>query len=519
MTLLESHSILLLSAICIPFLMGLYALLCSQLQSAPFKSICYAGFAWPLFVAIYLCTQFDASLAGGYNFQLRLPTGLEQIGIYLHLGLNAISMPLFCLAAIVGAAAGYYALHSKAERLHLYMALLLIMQAGLMGTFASVDLFFFYFFHEFALIPTFIMIGVWGGPDRKAVAMELTIYLTLGALISLIGLIALYLESGADAFSMIELRSYLAANPIMETVQSNLFALLLFGFGILVSLFPFHSWAPKGYACAPSSAAMLHAGVLKKFGLYGLLQIAVPLLGSGLGDWSSWLIWLALGNVLIIGLITLAQKDLKLMLGYSSVMHMGYAFLGLATASLVGLGGVLLMMLAHGLSVALLFMLSTCVYHRSQSFDMSAMGGLAQRAPVLAAFFVAATMASIGLPGFGNFWGEFAIFAALAESEATRWITPLAAIGIIISAIYGLRAVANIFFGRSKIPEDTAGAIVDLQFHEKLPAVVLLAGLLLIGCYPKIVSDAVDSELQQVLKTSPVATAQVDRLPQSDASH
>ena len=177
------------------------------------------------------------------------------------------------------------------------------------------------------------------------------------------------------------------------------------------------------------------------------------------------------------------------------------------------------MMLAHGLSVALLFMLSTCVYHRSQSFDMSAMGGLAQRAPVLAAFFVAATMASIGLPGFGNFWGEFAIFAALAESEATRWITPLAAIGIIISAIYGLRAVANIFFGRSKIPEDTAGVIVDLQFHEKLPAVVLLAGLLLIGCYPKIVSDAVDSELQQVLKTSPVATAQVDRLPQPDASH
>ena len=166
MTLLESHSILLLSAICIPFSMGLYALLCSQLQSAPFKSICYAGFAWPLFVAIYLCTQFDASLAGGYNFQLRLPTGLEQIGIYLHLGLNAVSMPLFCLAAIVGAAAGYYALHSKAERLHLYMALLLIMQAGLMGTFASVDLFFFYFFHEFALIPTFIMIGVWGGPDR-----------------------------------------------------------------------------------------------------------------------------------------------------------------------------------------------------------------------------------------------------------------------------------------------------------------------------------------------------------------
>ena len=519
MNVFDSHSVLLLSAICLPFLMGLYALLCSNVQSAPLKSICFVGFGWPLVVAIFLCTQFDASLAGAYNFQLRLPTGLEQLGIYLHLGLNAISMPLFCLAAIVGAAAGYYALHSKAERLHLYMALLLIMLAGLMGTFASVDLFFFYFFHEFALIPTFIMIGIWGGPDRKSVAMELTIYLTLGALISLIGLIALYLESGADSFSMIELRAYLAANPLQETVQSNLFALLLFGFGILVSLFPFHSWAPKGYACAPSSAAMLHAGVLKKFGLYGLLQIAVPLLGSGLGDWSSWIIWLALGNVLIIGLVTLAQKDLKLMLGYSSVMHMGYAFLGLTTASIVGLGGVLLMMLAHGLSVALLFMLSTCVYHRSQSFDMSAMGGLAQRAPVLAAFFVAATMASIGLPGFGNFWGEFAIFAALAESEATRWVTPLAAIGIILSAIYGLRAVANIFFGSSKIPNEAAESIVDLKFYEKLPAVILLAALLLIGCYPKIISDAVDSELQQVLNPAPVANAPVVNPSKIDSAH
>jgi NADH-quinone oxidoreductase subunit M len=385
------------------------------------RTISTLGFAWPLVVSALLIVLFEPT-AGAYNFELKLPTGLESIGIYLHLGLNAISMPLFLLAAVVGFAAGLYAMFSKAERPHLYLALLLFMLAGLMGTFASIDVFFFYFFHEFALIPTFIMIGIWGGAGRRAAAIEMTIYLTLGAMLSLLGLVALYSYSGAESFSLVELRNYLGAQPLAETVQNNIYALLLFGFGILVSLFPFHSWAPKGYAVAPTGAAMLHAGVLKKFGLYGLLQLGWPLLPAGAAHWFPWIVWLALANILIIGLITIAQRDVKLMLGYSSVMHMGYAFLGIAAFSVVGAGGALLMMVAHGLSVALLFMLSTCIYHRSQTFDMQQMGGLATKAPVLAAFFVAATMASIGLPGFGNFWGEFTIFAALAESDATRWI-------------------------------------------------------------------------------------------------
>jgi NADH-quinone oxidoreductase subunit M len=437
-------------------------------------------------------------LLGGYNFELILPTGLESIGINLHLGLNGISMPLFLLAGVVGLAAGYYSMHANAERLHLYVALLLFMLSGLVGTFASVDVFFFYFFHEFALIPTFIMIGIWGGEGRRGAAIEMTIYLTLGALISLLGLIALYAQTGADTFSLPVLRDYLVAQPLSETVQSNIFALLLFGFGILVSLFPFHSWAPKGYAVAPTGAAMLHAGVLKKFGLYGLLQIAAPLLPMGAAHWFPWIVWLALGNILIIGLVTMAQKDLKMMLGYSSVMHMGYAFLGIATFSIVGVGGALLMMVAHGLSVALLFMLATCIYHRSQTFNMKEIGGLATKAPVLAAFFVAGTMASIGLPGFANFWGEFTIFAALAETEMTRWIVAPAAIGIIISAIYGLRAVANVFFGKptAKFADRlNSGEIVDLKSFEKLPACILVAALLFVGLYPRLLSDRANEEL------------------------
>jgi len=501
MGIFDTTSYFLLASICAPILAGCVLLGGARMTVPSIRAIGAFGFGWPLIIGLMLFCLFEPSVAGGYNFELKLPTGLEAVGIHLHLGLNGISMPLFLLAGVVGAAAGFYAMYAKAERLHLYLALLLFMLGGLMGTFASVDVFFFYFFHEFALIPTFILIGIWGGVGRRGAAIEMTIYLTLGALLSLIGLIALYAESGASSFSLPALRDYLASQPLSETVQTNIFALLLFGFGILVSLFPFHSWAPKGYAVAPSGAAMLHAGVLKKFGLYGLLQIGAPLLPEGAAHWFPWIVWLALGNILLIGLVTMAQRDLKMMLGYSSVMHMGYAFLGIATFSVVGVGGALLLMVAHGLSVALLFMLSTCIYHRSQSFDMTEMGGLATKAPVLAAFFVAGTMASIGLPGFGNFWGEFTIFAALAETGTTRWIVLPAAVGIVISAIYGLRAVANIFFG----PESEAQAqrlegrdVQDMQGFEKLPALILVVALVLIGLFPRVLSDDANRELTRI---------------------
>jgi NADH-quinone oxidoreductase subunit M len=331
----------------------------------------------------------------------------------------------------------------------LYLTLLLVMQGGLMGVFASVDVFYFYFFHELALIPTFIMVGIWGGRDRSYAAMKMTIYLTLCAMLSLIGLIAIYVKSGAETFDLIALRRELLANPLPVFAQKNIFGLLMFGFGILVSLWPLHTWAPLGYGAAPSSAAMLHAGVLKKFGLYGLIQIALPLLPLGLGSWTWVLVALALGNILIIGLVTIAQRDLKQVIGYSSVMHMGYAFLGVAAFSVMGAGGVVLMMVAHGLSVALLFLLSTSIYHRTQTFDLGQMGGLAQKAPVLAAFFVAATFASIGLPGFANFWGELAIFVSLWK--LSPWVTAGAVAGVIISAIYGLRAAANVIL-RLRVP-------------------------------------------------------------------
>lgn len=459
--------------------------------------LAYAGFAVPALMALHCWYHFPAGHGADYAFATQYDTGLSALGISLKLGLNGIALPLYVLAGLVGLAAGLYAIQSQAERLKIYLMLLLIMQGGLMGVFASVDVFFFYFFHELALIPTFIMVGVWGGRDRNYAAMKMTIYLTAGAMLSLLGLVAIYVKSGANSFDLVSLRHALTAAPLDGTVQKYLFGLLIFGFGILVSLWPLHTWAPLGYGAAPSSAAMLHAGVLKKFGLYGLIQIAVPLLPLGATQWTTVFAGLAVfGNILIVGFVTMAQRDLKQMVGYSSVMHMGYAFLGVACLSGLGAGGVVLMMVAHGLSVALLFLLTTSIHHRTHTFDLNEMGGLAQKTPVLAAFFVTATLASIGLPGFANFWGELTIF--VAAWSYSKVLTACAVSGIIISAIYGLRAAARVFFGPATEELNrvtTAHPPTDLRWSEKLPAIILLAALLFIGFWPKSITTPLNAAL------------------------
>lgn len=490
---------LLLVAIFSPLVLALAMVL--GLPKALARSLAYVGFALPAVISIVLWCQYGAAAKEStYAFLTSYDTGLAKLGINLTLGLNGISMPLFVMAGIVGLAAGLFALQSKAERLNTYVVLLLIMQGGLMGVFASVDVFFFYFFHELALIPTFIMVGIWGGRDRNYAAMKMTIYLTLGAMLSLVGLIAIYVKSGAESFDLITLKAHLAEAPLAESVQHYAFGLLLFGFGILVSLWPMHTWAPLGYGAAPSSAAMLHAGVLKKFGLYGLIQVAVPLLPDGLKQWESWIVWLALGNILIIGFITMAQRDLKQMIGYSSVMHMGYAFLGIAAMSVLGLGGVVFMMVAHGLTVALLFMLSTMIHNRTQTFEMDEMGGLSKKAPVLSAFFVCAMMASIALPGPGlaNFWAELSIFIAIYQFKS--WLIYAAVAGIVISAIYGLRAIANVFFGEESedfVESQKEFAVSDMTWAERVPALILIIVMFFIGFFPKTVTESLNESLEK----------------------
>jgi NADH-quinone oxidoreductase subunit M len=494
----EINTLLIPIAIAAPAVCAVLLLGGKSLPGFFIRAVAFLGFAIPAGISFWLWYAYNPAIAGDYDFSTRTPMGLEGLGISLALGLNGVSLPLFMLAGVVGLAAGLYAMQSSAERKHQYLLLLLIMQSGLMGIFASIDIFFFYFFHELALIPTFIMVGIWGGKDRQYAAMNMTIYLTVGAMLSLAGLITLYVQSGAESFDLVALREAILAQPLSVTVQKYAFALLLFGFGILVSLWPFHTWAPLGYGAAPSSAAMLHAGVLKKFGLYGLIQIAFPLLPQGAAHWTNVLVWLALGNVVVIGLITLSQRDVKQMIGYSSVMHMGYCFLGVATASVLGTGAAVYLMVAHGLSVALLFMLATSLHQRTRTFDMTEMGGLVKKTPVLAAFFALAIFASIAVPGPGlaNFWGEFGVFLAIWDFQP--WVLFPVALGVIFSAVYGLRALGRIFYGKpaNGFQKTLDGDLKDLRWGERIPGILLIVVLVAVGFWPRAISDSINHSLE-----------------------
>ncbi len=523
---MNCSSALLQIAVAAPLFAALLMAFSKWLPCTAKKVIAGLGFAVPAAVALALCCVFgDAPKSvGGYAFVSGVEAlGVPELGIWLQFGLNGVSLPLFLMAALVGLAAGLRAISTKDVKLSgLYYAVTLVMFGGVLGVFSAIDVFSFYIFHEFALIPTFIAILIWGGAGRKPTAMMMAIYLTLGAMVSLAGLIALYVSLSSDiaTFSFPGIVSAVASGAVLDgNVSFVIFGLLLFGFGILVSLFPFHSWAPNTYSAAPTPISMLHAGVLKKFGLYGLIQLGAAALPLGLLAWQNWIVWLALGNIVIIGLITMTQKNFKQMVAYSSVMHMGPIFLGIAAFAIsggdvAGLGGAVLLMFAHGLSVALLFHLGQSVCDRTGTYEMAKMGGLTAKAPVLAAFFVAATMASIGLPGFANFWGELTIFTSLAKIQPA-WLLGAIVLSIVISAIYGLRAVAKIFYGKNTgeaLSDEEFSNVRDISFAERVPALILFAALVVVGFVPSTITKNLDAVLKSDFAV-PAAVIRGDEVP------
>jgi NADH-quinone oxidoreductase subunit M len=437
---------------------------------------------------------------------------VKALGITLKLGVDGLNVALLLMGAIVAFAATSMSYMIK-EREKEYYLLLLVMITGILGAFASLDIFFFFFFHELALIPTFIMIGVWGrGEDKNYATFNITLYLTLGALVALVGLIALYVQAGAKSFDIAEITAQVKANPIPLHVQNWIFPLLLFGFGILVSLWPFHTWAPLGYGAAPTATAMLHAGVLKKFGLYGLLRIAIPLMPEAARLWAPVIAFLCLGNIVFVGLVAIRQRQLNLLIGNSSVAHMGLVFLGIASLSLVGITGAVVIMVAHGLLAALSFAINGHLYQQTQTQNMDQMGGLMKRMPFIGAVVVGTMMAGCGLPGFANFVGEaMALFAAWKNFH---FVTAFAVWGaLVIGAVYMLRAIRNIVHG--PMPEhwervnDANGPL------RKLPFVLLGVTLLVFGVFPGLLTEKIKWSVEpivQALNPAPKAIASATTL-------
>jgi NADH-quinone oxidoreductase subunit M len=429
--------------------------------------------------------------AVGFSYVNSFPIS-PDLHLNFTLGVDGLSLIMILLASIVLLAAVWFTGTIERSESAFYSCLLLI-AAGAIGAFASLNLFFFYAFHELALIPTFLLIGIWGSGNRIAAAWKVTIYLALGSFILLIGLIMLYRAVPADARTLDIRDLQVVASQISPAAQSPIYLVLLAGFGILISLVPFHTWAPEAYASAPAPAAMLHAGVLKKFGLYGLLRIALPMLPAAARQWSSLLLILLLANIIYIGLVTIAQRRLDWMLGYSSVMHMGYIFLGIASANLLGATGAALLMFAHGISIALLFAITGELRRRVPSLDFDALGGLATKMPIAAFAFGLGVFAAIGLPGFANFAAEIMIvFGAFRNGfdfqhfHIFQWTTLLALWGVVISAVYMLRAYRRIFFG----PSPTL-ALTDLSLPLRFPIVLLVVSSIYFGFFPQTLVERV----------------------------
>jgi len=456
--------------------------------------------------------RWDFASDGGYQLLSSFPL-VPQWGINLGFGADGLALLMLGLSVVVTFAAVLAARTPERSPNMFYVCVMLI-SAGAIWAFASTDVVLFYMAHELALIPTFLLIGIWGSGERQKAAWKITIYLGLASFVLLLGLIGLYfavpqsVRSLGGGFNMLELRDMAGHLDLGH----GTFLLLFFGFGTLVSLFPFHTWAPSAYASAPAPAAMLHAGVMKKIGLYGIMRLVTPIFPEEVIEcWMPLLLMLVVGNILYVGLVTVAQKRLDLMLGNSSVMHMGYAFLGILAWNTIGWQGAGLLMLAHGLTIAALFALCAALREKVGTLEFSELGGLAKWAPRMGLFFGLAAFASVGLPGFANFPAELLVFygafvkvkllfapdvipfCTICKDTCMDWppiptslaylvVIPAAVWGIVISAVYMLRAYRRIFWGEAR-PEHKLNNI-DIVGAARWAVVILLAVLLVVGVYP-----------------------------------
>ena len=462
----------------IPIVAALFLLFIPKEVEKLLRGITITSCAASFVITLGYLFAFDVTLPG-YQFVVSLEW-LRAMGIQYQVGFDGINLVLCLLHALVSFAGAFVSCAPK-KRLKEYLFFYLLLVGAIYGVFTSLDIFFLYVFYEMTLIPLYPMIGIWGSKNKEYGAMKLTIFITAGAVLSLLGIMLLYHATGSQTFDLLELQSMLSRNPLEAGIQNVLAALFLIGFGVIASVWPLHSWSPIGYAAAPTSVSMLHAGVLKKMGPYLILRLAVGFLPEGLGTWSSILATLAGIGIIYAGYAAIKQKDLKYMVGFSSVSHMGYILLGIAAMTPTALSGVVLLMFSHGVMAAATFATIGFLYEQTHVRGISDFGGLGKQAPFMGICFTMTAMASLGLPGFSNFVSELLVF--IGSWQKFPIIVCFGVFGIIITALYLLRAVQQVCYGpvnpRWKDLKDVTG------FSQKLPFILLIGSLLVFGLWPK----------------------------------
>ncbi|RLS53740.1 MAG: NADH-quinone oxidoreductase subunit M [Planctomycetota bacterium] len=425
----------------------------------------------------------------------------DRVKLEFFLGADGVSLALIALTSLLSVSAVLISWESIKERAAEFYICLLVLQAGLIGVFCAFDLLLFYVFFEFTLIPLFFMVGLWGGAQRHYAAMKFFLYTLVGSLITLIGLAALVLtaiKAGVvTPFSIPDLSAWFADHPMGSRLQTILFLTLSAGFMVKVPLFPFHTWLPLAHVEAPTAGSVMLAGVLLKLGSYGFFRISLPIFRDACEQVGTPLI----ATLSVIGIVygsfcALAQRDIKKLVAYSSVAHLGFCMLGLFALNAEGVTGSLLQMINHGLSTGALFLLVGMIYDRYHTRQLDDLGGLAKRLPMISVAMVFTTMASIGLPGLNGFVGEMLSLAGMFK------LAPIYAVigtsGVVLGAWYMLTMVQHGFFGPLKEPHDVHGPVSDMSPREACAFLPLAVMCLWIGVMPQSFIELMRPDIEAV---------------------
>ncbi|MCU0925016.1 MAG: NADH-quinone oxidoreductase subunit M [Hydrogenophaga sp.] len=450
--------------------------------------IALVGALASLAVTVPLYTGFELGTAA-MQFVEKTPW-IERFNIHYHLGVDGISLwliPLTAFITVVVVIAGWEVI---TERVNQYMGAFLILSGLMIGVFSALDAMLFYVFFEATLIPMYLIIGIWGGPNKIYAAFKFFLYTLLGSLLMLVALIYLYSQSGSfDLATWYQL-------PLSSTAQTLLFFAFFAAFAVKVPMWPVHTWLPDVHVEAPTGGSAVLAAIMLKLGAYGFLRFSMPILPDASREWAWLIITLSLVAVVYVGLVAMVQKDMKKLVAYSSVAHMGFVTLGFFVFSDVGVAGGIVQMIAHGFVSAAMFLSIGVLYDRVHSRNIADYGGVVNTMPNFTAFALLFTMANCGLPGTAGFVGEWMVI--LAAVKANFWIGALAASALIFGAAYSLWMFKRVYLGAPG--NDNVKALTDIGAREFLVLGVLGIAVLYMGVYPKPFTDVMDASVAELLR-------------------
>ncbi|MCZ8111827.1 MAG: NADH-quinone oxidoreductase subunit M [Betaproteobacteria bacterium] len=453
------------------------------------RALALVGAVASFVVTLPLIAGFDNASAG-MQFVEKMPW-IERFNVHYHLGVDGLSLwfvPLTAFITIIVVIAGWEVIQ---ERVAQYMGAFLILSGLMIGVFSALDGLLFYVFFEATLIPMYIIIGVWGGPNRVYAAFKFFLYTLLGSLLMLIALVYLYFKSGGS-FDILAWHKL----PLPLDAQTLLFFAFFAAFAVKVPMWPVHTWLPDAHVEAPTGGSVVLAAIMLKLGAYGFLRFSLPIAPDAAREFDWFVITLSLVAVLYIGLVALVQQDMKKLVAYSSIAHMGFVTLGFFMFNELGVAGGIVQMISHGFVSGAMFLCIGVLYDRVHSRDIASYGGVANTMPVFTAFAVLFAMANCGLPGTAGFVGEWMVI--LGAVQYNFWIGLLAATTLVFGAAYTLWMVKRVYFG--DVANGDVKALTDINGREFLMLAILAVAVLWMGLYPKPVTDAMNPAVTELLR-------------------